>query len=71
MTSTKFLLTKLNCDACAKVSRMKISKIEGVTRVEINSRGSEADGVLEATRDIAIPEIQQSLAGTPYEAHAA
>jgi hypothetical protein len=71
MPSTKFLLTKLNCDACAKVSRMKISKIEGVTKVEINSRGSEADGIIEANRDITVPEIQQSLVGTPYEVHAA
>lgn len=71
MSSTKFLLTKLNCDACAKVSRMKISTIEGVTKVEISSRGIEADGVLEANRDITISEIQQSLVGTPYEVHAA
>jgi hypothetical protein len=70
MSSIKFLLTKLNCDACAKVSRIKISKIEGVTKVEINSRGNEADGILEANRDITIPEIQQSLVGTPYEVHA-
>lgn len=69
MSSTKFLLTKLNCDACAKISQIKINKIEGVTKVEINSRGNEADGIIEANRDITISEIQRSLEGTPYEVY--
>ena len=50
--------------------KMKISKIPGVTHVVINQHGSEADGTLEANRDISLTEIQGSLEGTPYQVQA-
>lgn len=71
MISTKFLLTNLNCEACVKVSQMKISKIPGITKVEIQGRGNKADGVLEADRDVTVIEIQQALEGTDYKVSAA
>jgi hypothetical protein len=66
----KFLLTNLNCDACGKVSRMKIGKISGVKSVTIEQSGNEAKGDLEADRDITINELQEALAGTQYKVHA-
>jgi copper chaperone CopZ len=71
MNTTKFLLSNLNCEACAKVSQMKIGKIEGVTKVEVSSRGNEADGVLEAEREVSLDEIQGALEGTVYKVSAA
>ncbi len=67
----KFLLTNLNCDACGKVSRMKISKISGVRNVKLEQSGNEAQGEVEADREITINELQEALAGTQYKVHAA
>lgn len=67
----KFLLKNLNCDACGKVSHMKIQKIEGVTTVRINQRGQEADGELEADREVSIAELQEALSETKYKVYAA
>lgn len=71
MSTTKFLLTNLNCSACGKVSKMKISKIPDVTAVQIEQNNNEAQGELSALRDITINEIEQALAGTGYKVHAA
>lgn len=68
---TKFILKNLNCDACGKVSQMKIKKIEGVTNVQIKQSGQEADGELEANREINLAEIQEALSGTKYKVFAA
>lgn len=68
--TTKFTLKNLNCDACGKVSQMKIKKIKGVTNVQVNQRGQEADGELEADRDISIAEIQEALIDTKYKVYA-
>lgn len=67
MTSIKFVLINLNCGACLKISQMKISKLPGVKNVSFKQRGSEADGQVEADRDITLEEIQQSLKNTPYQ----
>lgn len=66
MSTTKFVLSNLNCGACVKVSQMKIKKIPGVKNVDLQQHGGEADGVLEADREITIEEIQLSLSDTPY-----
>ena len=71
MTTTKFLLTKLNCDACGKVSRMKIGKINGVQNVKLEQNGSQAQGEVGADREITINELQEALTGTQYKVHAA
>lgn len=69
--TTKFILKNLNCDACGKVSQMKIKKIKGVTTVRINQRGQEADGEIDAEREVSITEIQEALADTKYKVYAA
>lgn len=68
---TKFILKNLNCDACGKVSQMKIKGIKGVTDVRINQRGHEADGELDADRSISIAEIEEILIDTNYKVYAA
>lgn len=67
MTSTKFLLTNLNCSACGKVSQSKLSKISGVTSVRIDQSGSEARGEMDADRSIPEQELQEALSGTDYK----
>ncbi len=71
MTTTKFLLSNLNCAACGKVSQMKIAKISGVKSVHLNQNGREAQGELEADKEIAIMDIQTALKGTDYKVHSA
>lgn len=70
MSTTKFLLTNLNCAACGKVSQMKLSKIAGVASIHLEQNGNEASGELEADRAIATEELQQALAGTDYKVQA-
>ncbi len=69
--TTKFILKNLNCDACGKVSQMKIKKIKGVVNVRINQKGQEADGELDADRSVSITEIQEALTDTKYKVYAA
>ena len=66
MIITKFLLTNLNCAACGKVSHMKLKKISGVSQVNLEQNGNEAQGELVADRDISLGELQEALAGTDY-----
>jgi len=68
---TKFVLKNLHCEACGKVSQMKIKKIEGVTNVHINQHGKEADGEINAVREITLAEIQGALSDTEYTVSAA
>jgi copper chaperone CopZ len=68
---TTFTLTDLNCDACGKVSELKIKKISGVTSVTIEQIGNEAHGELESDRAVTIEEIQDALSGTAYKVFAA
>lgn len=68
---TKFVLKNLHCDACGKVSQMKIKKIDGVTNVLINQHEQEANGEVEAVREISLAEIQGALSNTKYKVFAA
>lgn len=68
---TKFILKNLNCDACGKVSQMKIKKIQGVTHVQIKQNGQEAEGEVEADREINLVELQEALSDTKYKVYAA
>ena len=64
---TKFILKNINCEACIKVSQMQIKKIAGVLDVRLVRHGSEADGELEANRDVSLTEVKEALSGTTYE----
>lgn len=71
MISTKFTLSNLHCEACGKVSRIKIASIPGVETVTINQQGNQAEGAALADRPLSILDIQQALAGTPYQVRSA
>lgn len=68
---TKFILKGLHCEACGKVSQLKIKKIEGVVSVQIHQHGQEAEGELESDREINLEEIQGVLSDTAYTVHTA
>lgn len=70
MSTTKFLLTNLNCAACGKVSQMKLSKIAGVASIHLEQNGNQATGELEADHILTTEELQQALAGTDYKVQA-
>lgn len=70
MFTTPFTLSGLHCDACVKVSKVKISDIPGVQNVRLEGHGSEASGEVDAERQISLEEIQQSLDGSGYKVSA-
>lgn len=63
MNEQIFKISGFHCDACVKVSTMKIRKIGDVHDVEITS-----DGVakVRASRVVALDEISKSLEGLGY-----
>jgi hypothetical protein len=63
---TKFVLKNLHCDACGKLSLMKMRKIPGLHTVRIEQEGREAQGELESEREVNIAEIQKALSDTVY-----
>lgn len=71
MHTTKFMLSKINCEACIKVSEGIISDIPGVTKVHLKQNGREADGELEADREVSLEEIGKALSETHYQVHEA
>jgi copper chaperone CopZ len=64
MQKNIYTLKNLTCEACVKLSKMKISKIPGVHQVEINLQGKTE---ILAEREIAKEEIQKALTGTDYQ----
>lgn len=67
MISKNITLTGLTCGACAKVSEMKIGKIEGVEEVHITQTGGEGKGSIWANREISLEEVQKALVDTHYQ----
>ncbi|MFA6973312.1 MAG: heavy metal-associated domain-containing protein [Parcubacteria group bacterium] len=65
MKTTKLRLRGLTCDACVKLSRMKIGKIAGVKDILFSSVDDKVDII--ADREIAASEIKEALAGTDYK----
>jgi len=64
MTSIKIIIKGFHCPSCAKLTKMKIEEIAGVSEARVD----EASGATEiiASREIAKQEIKQVLAGTGY-----
>ena len=65
MQTIKINIANMTCDACVKLSKMKISKINGVKDVRISDLNGQTEII--ADRDIQPEEIQKSLAGTDYK----
>jgi copper chaperone CopZ len=59
-----FQLKNLTCEACVKIAKRKIEKMEGVVDVDLN-----LDGKLEITanNEIAKGDIEQALENTKYK----
>lgn len=65
MTNIKFKLIGLTCDACTRLSKIKIGKIEGVKDIKIS--GINGDTEIMAERNVTLGEIQTALSGTGYK----
>ncbi|MFH0969184.1 MAG: heavy metal-associated domain-containing protein [Patescibacteria group bacterium] len=65
MEKIRIKIDNMTCEACIKLSKSRISKIEGVKDVRISDIGGETE--IMADRDISIEEIQKALAGTDYK----
>lgn len=65
MNKLVFKLNNLHCEACLKMSKMKLSKIPGV--LEVNIEGLDGNAEILAEREIKFEEIKKALAGTGYE----
>lgn len=63
MNEQIFKINGFHCDACVKVSTMKIKKIIDVHDVEITSDGGAK---VRASRVIALDEISKALDGLGY-----
>lgn len=63
MDEQKFKISGFHCEACVKLSTVKIGKIEGVHNVEISKEG---DAKICAAREIAVDEISKALDGLGY-----
>lgn len=65
MNKIKFKLIGLTCDACLRLSIMKIGKINGVKEIRVDDLGGKAE--IMAERNITLSEIQAALSGTGYK----
>lgn len=63
MNETTFKIQGFHCDACVKVSTMKIRKISGVEDVAIQTDGSAK---VSAGRTVTLDEISEALDGLGY-----
>jgi len=63
MNTQTFQINGFHCDACVKVSTMKIKKINDVHDVTITAEGKAS---VSAEREIALDEVEQALSGLGY-----
>jgi copper chaperone CopZ len=59
----KFKILGIHCGACQKVIKKKLSKIDGVSRVNVEFNGNV---LVSANRSINIDEMKLALEGTEY-----
>ena len=65
MQTLKIKIANMTCDACVKLSKLKISKINGVREVRISDINGKTEII--ADRDIKLEEVRKALAGTNYQ----
>lgn len=65
-TITKVKLSGLHCQACQKLTSRMISKINGVSAVDVDLNKSAA--TVTADRPLTLDEIQKALEGSNYVA---
>lgn len=66
MSMIKFKIKGLTCEACVKLSTVKLKKLPGVKDVKISLATGET--VLTAERGIDFSEITRAFSGTGYAA---
>ncbi len=62
----KFKLNGLSCEGCVRTSEQEISKIEGVSAVQVDLKSGVAN--IEASREVNLEEINKALEDTDYQA---
>lgn len=65
MEKIEFKLEGLTCDACVRLSKMKLEKVPGVENVQVSGLDGRAE--ISANRKITLEEIQNALSGTDYK----
>jgi len=66
MKNIRINIDNMTCEACVKLSKSRISKIDGVKDVRISNLSGETE--IMAEREISLDEIQKALGGTDYKA---
>lgn len=66
MDTLKFRLQGLHCEACVKLSTIRLKNISGVQEVKINLESGETTIV--ANRKLDFAEIEKVFLGTDYKA---
>ncbi|MEK7067420.1 MAG: heavy metal-associated domain-containing protein [Patescibacteria group bacterium] len=63
MITTKITIQGFHCPSCAKLTKMKLEEISGVSEARVAETGAVE---ILADRAIAKQEVEQALAGTGY-----
>lgn len=63
MEKITFRITGMHCDACIKVSKLKLGKIAGVSEVTVLPDG---ETTVVADRELSLEEAKLALQGTGY-----
>lgn len=58
MNEIKFKVNGFHCESCVKLATMKIKKIAGVEKVDIQENG---EAVVQASREIGLEEIAEAV----------
>lgn len=65
MNTLKFNLHGLHCEACVKLSTIKIKNLIGESTVKIDLESGRAE--VSANRAVSLGQIKQALADTTYK----
>lgn len=65
MNLIKLKIEGFHCDACVKIAKMKIGKLDGISNVEIKLSG---DAKIFSEREVGVDEINDALLETSYRA---
>lgn len=66
MNTFKFKLEGLHCEACVKLSTIRLKNLKGVKEVKIDLASGETE--VAADREMAFAEIENVFKGTDYSA---
>ena len=64
MNNLKFKLQGLHCEACVKLSTIRLKNLKGIKEVKIDLSSGKTE--VSADREVAIAEIENVFKGTDY-----